>query len=97
MKLSISVITGLDEGYINDYSNFPISIGRRKDNDFCLSDPTVSRFHCIIYKEDNSFILSDLKSTNQTVLNGRVLQIPERLKDGYKLSLGSNIILIGIV
>ena len=97
MKLSISVITGLDEGYINDFSNFPISIGWHKDNDFCLSDPRVSWFHCIIYIENNSFILSDLKSTNQTVLNGRVLQIPERLKDGYKLSLGTNIILIDIV
>ena len=97
MKLSISVITGLDEGYTNDYSNFPISIGRRKDNDFCLSDPTVSRFHCIIYKEDNSFILNDLKSTNQTFLNGKVVHLPEQIEDGSKLSLASNIILIGIL
>ena len=97
MKLSISVITGFDEGYINYFSNFPISIGRHKDNDFCLSDPTVSRFHCIIYKEDNSFILSDLKSTNQTFLNRKVLHLPEQIEDGSKLSVGSNSIIIKII
>ncbi len=97
MKLSISVISGFDEGFKNDFSKFPISIGRHKDNEFCLSDPTVSRFHCIIYKEDNSFILSDLKSLNHTFLNGKPVHLPEQLEHDSKLSVGSNIILISIL
>ena len=94
MKLTISVISGFDEGKRQSFTDFPISIGRLPDNDFQLNDPFVSRRHCTIYKEENYFTLSDLKSTNKTVLNGEILNAPVTVKRGDKLGLGSNLIKI---
>ena len=94
MKLTISVISGFDEGKRQSFTDFPISIGRLPDNDFQLNGPFVSRRHCTIYKEENYFTLSDLKSTNKTVLNGEILNAPVTVKGGDKLGLGSNLIKI---
>ena len=96
MKLTISVISGFDEGKRKSFTDFPISIGRLPDNDFQLNDPFVSRRHCTIYKEENYFTLSDLKSTNKTVLNGEILNAPVTVKGGDKLGLGSNLIEIDL-
>ena len=94
MKLILAVISGFDEGKRQSFTDFPISIGRLPDNDFQLKDPFVSRRHCTIYKEDNYFTLSDLKSTNKTVLNGEILNAPVKVKKADQLGLGSNLIII---
>ena len=94
MKLILAVISGFDEGRRQSFTDFPISIGRLPDNDFQLKDPFVSRRHCTIYKEDNYFTLSDLKSTNKTVLNGEILNAPVKVKKADQLGLGSNLIII---
>jgi pSer/pThr/pTyr-binding forkhead associated (FHA) protein len=92
VKLTISVISGFDEGKRQSFTDFPISIGRLPDNDFQLKDPFVSRRHCTIYKDQNYFTLSDLKSTNKTVLNGKILKAPVTVKKADRLGLGSNLI-----
>ena len=92
MKLILEVILGFDEGKRKSFTDFPISIGRLPDNDFQLNDPFVSRRHCTIYKEDTYFTLSDLKSTNKTVLNGEILNAPVTVKKADQLGLGSNLI-----
>ena len=61
-----------------------ISIGAMEDNDLVLHDETVSRYHCRIVQEANSYVLVDLGSTNGTFIN-RV-----RIKEGY-LKPGCNI------
>ena len=94
MKLILAVISGFDEGKRQSFTDFPISIGRLPDNDFQLKDPFVSRRHCTIYKEDNYFTLSDLKSTNKTLLNGEILNAPVKVKKADQLGLGSNLIII---
>ena len=94
MKLILEVISGFDKGKRKSFTDFPISIGRLPDNDFQLKDPFVSRRHCTIYKEDNYFSLSDLKSTNKTLLNGEILNAPVTVKKADQLGLGSNLIII---
>ncbi len=47
-----------------------ISIGSMAENDIVLQDDTVSRFHCKIYQGEDSYILTDLDSTNGTSING---------------------------
>jgi DNA-binding NtrC family response regulator len=54
-----------------------VSIGAMEDNDLVLHDETVSRYHCRIVQEANSYVLVDLGSTNGTFIN-RV-----RIKEGY--------------
>ena len=96
MKLTISVISGFDEGKRQSFTDFPISIGRLPDNDFQLDDPFVSRRHCTIYKEENYFTLSDLKSTNKTVLNEKILDSPKSFKDGDNLIIGENLLRLNV-
>ena len=92
MKLTISVITGFDEGKEKSFTDFPISIGRLSDNDFQLNDSYVSRRHCTIYTDGIFFTVSDLKSTNKTILNEKILSSPKSFLDGDKLIIGRNIL-----
>lgn len=72
-SIKIDLINGNEEVkskiYNKDYSNV-IKIGRNKDNDFYINNPSLSRIHTsILYKKDiNSWILIDgtdkKKSTN---------------------------------
>ena len=96
MKLTISVITGYDEGKNKSFSSFPISIGRLPDNDFQLNDPFVSRRHCTIYTDGICFTVSDLQSTNKTILNEKILNSPKSFMDGDKLIIGRNLLRLNV-
>ncbi len=78
------------------FTNFPISIGRLSDNDFQLNDPFVSRRHCTIYTDGVSFTVSDLKSTNKTILNKKILNAPKSFMDGDNLIIGGNLLKLNI-
>jgi|TARA_B100000315_G_scaffold200435_1_gene192616 pSer/pThr/pTyr-binding forkhead associated (FHA) protein len=96
MKLTISVITGFDEGKKESFTDFPISIGRLPDNDFQLNDPFVSRRHCTIYTDGICFTVSDLKSTNKTILNEKILDSPKSFMDGDNLIIGENLLRLNV-
>ena len=64
-----------------------ITVGATDDNDLVLGDDTVSRNHCRIYREGDSFVVKDLESTNGTFIN-RVRIKEAWLKQGCTLSLG---------
>lgn len=61
-----------------------VRIGALTDNDFIISDDTVSRFHCQIIHEEDNYILKDLSSTNGTYIDG------VRIREGF-LTTGSRI------
>lgn len=92
LKLTISVIKGFDKGKKQSFTDFPISIGRLPDNDFQLNDSFVSRRHCTIYADGFSFMVSDLNSTNKTILNEDVLNSPTSFSDGDVLIVGRNML-----
>jgi pSer/pThr/pTyr-binding forkhead associated (FHA) protein len=63
------------------------SIGRESANVICLSDPSVSRRHCIVKREGDLFKISDLESLNGTFVND--VPVKERyLEHGDRLRLG---------
>jgi pSer/pThr/pTyr-binding forkhead associated (FHA) protein len=49
----------------------PISIGRHTENKLVLSDHMASRFHCVIEKAPDGYLLRDLGASNGTFVNGR--------------------------
>ena len=49
-------------------------IGKSSDADICIKDLTISRIHCIIYREKDKYFLQDAHSTNGTVYNGYVIK-----------------------
>lgn len=70
----------------------PLTVGRLPDCDLVIDDPSVSKKHAIIEWDDTlrRCSLTDLQSTNGTLLNGCAMAAPEmNLKDGDVLSFGN--------
>ncbi len=60
-------------------TEYPFFIGKLKANvDYCLDQKVISRFHAKITKEEESYYITDLNSTNGTYVNGRLLQTYEK-------------------
>ena len=68
------------------------TIGRLPENDLCLSDTSVSRTHCEITWQNNSYAINDLESLNGTHLNG-IPTSSGKLKHGDEIRVG-NILMI---
>jgi hypothetical protein len=67
-----------------------LRIGREQDNDICLEDKTVHRYHAAIHRtEDAEFVVTDLSSAggNGVVVNGRSVA-EARLSNGDEIQLG---------
>lgn len=63
------------------------SIGRNKDNDIVLNEPTVSAVHARIVSEKNSWRVINLLSSNGTFVNGKkITQHP--LNHGDRIRFG---------
>ena len=54
-----------------------ITLGRLQDNDVVLNHPQVSAYHAQLTREQESYLLTDLNSTNHTYING--LQVTSQL------------------
>src|SRR5262245_22883531 len=64
------------------------SVGRLPDNDIVIDDATVSRRHCaIVVHSDLTIEIHDVASKNGTLVNGRKLQGPTRLRDRDEIGL----------
>jgi hypothetical protein len=65
------------------------TIGRELACDFTLADLSVSRWHARLHREDESWLLSDLGSTNGTRLNGWRVTTSVRVRPGDRVSFGT--------
>jgi len=63
-------------------------IGRRKDNDIVLDDPFVSGHHARLLFEEDRLFIQDMKSTNGTFLNGKMIKNSHELNIGDLLKIG---------
>ena len=66
-----------------------VSIGRAPDNDVVVGDPATSGHHGRIDVRSGSFWISDLGSTNGTLVNGEAV-IERELTDGDMIAIGQN-------
>lgn len=66
-KLALERSSGLRE-YV--FEQDVIRIGATEDNDLVIDDETVSRLHCRIFREGDSYLIADAGSTNGTFVNG---------------------------
>jgi pSer/pThr/pTyr-binding forkhead associated (FHA) protein len=69
-------------------SNSPVTVGRLSTNDIVLGDANVSRNHGEFRNESGHWILTDLGSTNGSLVNGKPTN-DQRLNDGDRLTFGS--------
>ncbi|HPM40882.1 MAG TPA: sigma 54-interacting transcriptional regulator [bacterium] len=64
----------------------PVTVGRSPDNSLVLTDPEISRLHCLIERRGGALFLRDL-SKNGTPVNGALARERE-LRPGDSLSVG---------
>lgn len=91
----IEIINGSEVAPRAPTTRYPIKhvllrIGRESDNDVCLEDVTVHRYHAAIHlTEDAEFMITDLSSEsgNGVVVNGRAVA-EARLKKDDVIGLG---------
>lgn len=80
------------KGKCKFFDSFPISIGRLLNNNFPLHlDSYVSKAHCSIFQNQERIYLIDLKSTNGTYLNGKLIQSPVPLRNGDLIIVGKTV------
>ena len=71
-------------------------IGRSTSSDMRLPDAKVSRHHCVIENARGGFLITDLESTNGTIVNGeKINKAP--LKNGDFLRLGFTMLKFEVV
>lgn len=46
-------------------------VGRKEDCDLRLDHKSISKFHCVIVRLENTLLIRDLGSTNGTMVNGK--------------------------
>ena len=78
-------------GRIVALPNQVVSVGRAPDNDVVVSDPATSGRHGRIEVRSGAFWISDLGSTNGTLVNGEPV-IERQLSHGDLIAIGQNTI-----
>src|SRR5439155_7832922 len=68
-----------------------VIIGRLAESDVGVPDPGVSRRHAEVRRQDGRFVLSDLGSTNGTLVNGATVG-EHPLEEGDRIKLGNTIL-----
>lgn len=66
----------------------PTTIGRADDNTITISNDFVSAYHAVLAYRSDRWWLTDLNSTNGTLLNRAPLNAPTPLRSGDVISLG---------
>ena len=69
-----------------------LSLGRDASNGLPISDPSVSRRHCLVRRDGDSYSIKDLESRNGTLINGKPIQ-EHRLKNLDEVSVGDSVFL----
>ena len=71
-----------------EFSRSEVTIGRVQGNDIVLPKQNVSKRHSRIVLKNGKFVITDLKSTNGTYVNGRKISTPAVIKETDKIYIG---------
>ena len=63
------------------------TVGRSKNCDIVLDDPTVSRVHAVISRRKEGWIVADLDSQSGITVNGQSCEGPTHIEDGDAIGL----------
>src|SRR4051812_38756147 len=74
-----------------------INVGRVQGNDLMLPKGNVSKRHARLLYRDGRFIVTDLKSTNGTYVNGRKIAQATIVREGDKIYIGDFVIRVEMV
>ena len=69
-RFRVTVVRGADAPQVCESRGVELTVGSAQGNDLRLSDPAVSRHHCVLAVTTHGVELRDLESTNGTTLAG---------------------------
>ena len=95
MPMHLRVQRGSNAGAVFPLRPGGNSIGRSAENAIVLPDDKASATHARVDVEDGSCTLTDLDSTNGTLLNDEPLAEPTRLRPGDAIQIGNTTLLYG--
>jgi pilus assembly protein CpaF len=76
------------------YDRAELSVGRVQGNDLMLPKGNVSKRHARLLYREGRFIVTDLKSTNGTYVNGRKIAQATIVREGDKIYIGDFVLRI---
>ncbi|HEX6564477.1 MAG TPA: FHA domain-containing protein [Chthoniobacterales bacterium] len=85
--MQVSIVSGLP-ARSEVLSSDDVIVGRAADADLVLNHPEVSRRHCRIQREGESWFVEDLGSRRGTAVNGNRISERTALRPGDKVHLG---------
>ena len=95
METQISILAGLPpRSEILPSEN--VIVGRAAEVDLILSHPEVSRRHCRILREGESWFVEDLGSQRGTAVNGNRISGRTALKPGDQIQVGPVLLALGV-
>jgi Nif-specific regulatory protein len=92
MSPRLRVIAGPLKNHVIELPTGEVSLGRDGANHVAISDPALSRRHCVVTFEDGSYRLRDLASRNGTLVNGTLIK-EQALKHGDRIAIGDSLLL----
>jgi hypothetical protein len=89
----LQIVAGPLKDSIFALPNGEVQIGRDPANLLAISDPSLSRRHCVLTHNEDGYDLCDLDSRNGTFVNGVVVK-KTRLHHGDQISAGDSIFVL---
>lgn len=91
-RLSLAVLGGPDAGSVFRIDRPRVTIGRAAD--LTLNDGEASRQHAAVEIRDGFFVLTDLGSTNGTMVGGQRIETPVELSDKMEFQIGATTLML---
>src|SRR5512145_256970 len=88
MPTQITALRGEHAGKSFPLGDAIISFGRSSDNIIVITGARVSRHHAQIQRSGAVYILTDLSSSNGTLVNGQRITAPHHLQAGDTFEIG---------
>lgn len=74
-----------------DIDRWETSIGKSKSNDVVISDESISRFHAVIAKKQNEWVITDTFSKTGILINNEKIDGKCVIEDGDTISIGTSL------
>jgi len=91
MNPRVSGLSGPFQGTTYSLASGELSIGRDPSNHLWISDPALSRQHCLLTRKGDRFFIRDLGSRNGTIVNGMTVD-ELQLQHGDQISIGTSVL-----
>ena len=89
MRPRLLVLSGPLKDLVIPLSESEVTIGREASNGIAITDPSVSRKHCLLSWREGRFVVRDLDSRNGTLVNGAGVE-EQWLKHGDEIAAGDS-------